>query len=161
MGVPRGLTPDGVLRGCSVVDCIAKGFRIQQQDQVRLSSEQAKLLALCAGLESWLSQAKVQKRTEGESLVASDGSASRPLLDWLRELTRESAKVGSFFSQQTTLLGYGLVDATHDTQRQIDHLDQLVTMFNDLRAQKTSWWENTLRFLRVPTVGSLHQLRAE
>jgi len=60
-----------------------------------------------------------------------------------------------------SLKGIELADAGHEASRQIGQLDQLLTMLNDLRNETSSWWGGVLRFLRVPTVGSLHQLRME
>jgi len=48
-----------------------------------------------------------------------------------------------------------------DPSRQLDKVEQLLTILDELRFPKKGMLRNTLRFFKVPAVGSLNQLRAE
>merc|ERR1719199_1656898 len=57
--------------------------------------------------------------------------------------------------QSTELVSRAEVDPV------VDRLEQLLAIFDALQCPKDNCCVNARRFLRVPTVGSLHQLRAE
>lgn len=140
------ITLGGVVLGCSVVESLARNFRLQQRDQVRLTAEQARVKRLVQGVETWLAEAKISDSERGESQV--------PLVDWLRRLSRSLVPV-----PQGCSLACDDVEA--EAGACIGRLEQLLEILEELQRPKGNCCMNARRFLCEPPVGSLHQLRAE
>mmetsp|Transcript_15428 Transcript_15428/g.42398 ORF Transcript_15428/g.42398 Transcript_15428/m.42398 type:complete len:925 (+) Transcript_15428:107-2881(+) len=143
-GAQPGATLEGVLLGCMVVEGLARNFRIQQRDQVRFTAEQAHVKLLVQGVESWLGEAKVITK-----FVATE----TPLLDWVNRVSQSIVPVATNFELAAK--------AEAEVGACIERLEQLITIFIGLQNPQDNFCTNARRFLRVPTVGSLHQLRAE
>lgn len=147
-----GVTIEGVSLGCTVIEGLARNFRIQQRDQVRFTAEQTHVKSLVHAVESWLTEAKV--RSKGKK--ASSEEQQAPLVDWIQKTARSIVPV----PLSCALAGVELVTGT-EAGPIIDRLEQLLIIFDSLQSPKDNCCVNARRFLRVPTVGSLHQLRAE
>lgn len=156
-----GVTVEGVLLGCTVVEGLSRNFRMQQRDQVRLTTEQAHVKLLVQGIEAWILEAKVRKRAGGGRGAFFGGAgvasgAAVPLLDWMQNISRSGMTV----PLNCALAGAELA-AGDESSTCIERLEQLLAILEGLHVPIDSCFSNARRFLRVPTVGSLHQLRAE
>jgi len=144
-------TLDGVMLGCMVIEGLARNFRVQQRDQVKFSAEQARVKLLITGVESWISEAKVceQRRLNG---------GATPFLEWLQRVSHSMVPQPLSFALASTPL-----DASSESEASacIERLEQLIHIFVELQSPIDNFCSNARRFLRCPTVGSLHQLRAE
>jgi hypothetical protein len=149
----QGVTMEGVMLGCTVVESLVRNFQLQQRDQVKLTAEQARVKLLLQGIDGWLSEAKV--REKGGKAGGSDG-AQVPLVDWMQKMSRSNVPVPLGCALASTELVSGTEVAPC-----VDRLEQLLGIFDALQCPKDNCCVNARRFLRVPTVGSLHQLRAE
>mmetsp|Transcript_97163 Transcript_97163/g.279176 ORF Transcript_97163/g.279176 Transcript_97163/m.279176 type:complete len:907 (+) Transcript_97163:194-2914(+) len=142
---------EGGLLGCMVIEGLARNFRVQQRDQVRFTTEQARLRLLVQGVEAWLSEAKVcDRRGDSEVLL--------PLTDWLTRMSQRLSPVSVGYAVSSTPLAS---ETKADADICLERVQQMLHIFEDLQKQQESCWANTRRFIQVPTVGSLHQLRAE
>lgn len=156
----RGVSADGVARGCAVIETLTSSFRIQQQQhEVLLSKEQAQMQSLAQDVERWLKAAQVRR-------PASDPGhqgAPLPLNDWLRQVVGGCVE-GSGMRFQTPmqmLMSVELAGDLEEASAGIDKIDQLLVMLDDLRHSAKSLLSTVTRFMRVPAVGSLNQLRTE
>jgi len=93
--------------------------------------------------------------------TGSRGSPSSPvpLIGWLRDLAVGAVPMGT--SPLAMLMGVEIVDESCNAAHHVMEVQQLLEQLNELRSQKSGWWESTMRFMRVPTIGSLNQLRTE
>lgn len=151
-GSVPGVTIEGVSLGCHVIEGLARNFRLQQRDQVRFTAEQTHVKFLVSAIESWLTEAKV--RSKSKKVSAEEQQA--PLIDWIQKTARSIVPV----PLNCALSSVELVTGT-EAGPVIDRLEQLLAIFDSLQSPKDNCCVNARRFLRVPTVGSLHQLRAE
>lgn len=142
---------EGALLGCMVVEGLARNFRMQQRDQVTFTKEQARLRLLVQSVETWLSEAKVLERRGDLEMQVS-------LIDWLTRMSQRLTPVPVSYAVANAPLA---ADAKAGAELCLERLQQLLEIFDDLQKNQDSCWANTRRFMRVPTVGSLHQLRAE
>jgi len=149
---PRtGASLEGAMLGCMVIEGLARNFRVQQRDQVRFTKEQARLRLLVQGVETWLGEAKVcERRGEIETLV--------PLTDWLARMSQRLVPMSMSFAVSSTPLAN---ESQADALACLDRIAQLLEILDGLQKQQDSFCVTARRFMRVPTVGSLHQLRAE
>lgn len=148
----QGVTMEGVMLGCTVVESLVRNFRLQQRDQVKFTAEQARVKLLLQGIDSWLSEAKVRER--GGNGHGEDEAL--PLVDWMQKLSKSHVPVPLGCALAST----ELVSRT-EVGPCVDRLEQLLGIFDALQCPKDNCCVNARRFMRVPTVGSLHQLRAE
>jgi len=139
-------TWDGVLLGCTVVEGLARNFKLQQRDQVKFTAEQAKVRMLVQQVETWIADAKVRDRSGSDAVI--------PLVDWLHQISRSLSPV----PPKNALAS---MELTTETASIIERIEQLLSILDDLQMPRDNCCHSARRFLRVPTVGSLHQLRAE
>merc|ERR1719253_2539575 len=136
---------EGAILGCMVVEGLARNFRVQQRDQVRFTAEQAQVRLLVQGVEAWLGEAKV-----------SGQQGPVPLMDWMQRMAQSLVPVPLAYAVGSTKLG---AESREDADACVEKVQQLIVILADLQRQPESCCANMRRFLRVPTVGSLHQLR--
>jgi len=147
-----GASLEGAWTGCALVEALARNLRAQQRDQVRLTQEQARMRLLLNGVEAWLAEAKVCDRHGGKADV------QVPLVDWLRRMANSLVPV----PLAHTVANASLVrESEAELGTCIEHLEQLLVLVDGLHRQEGGRCARARRFLRVPTVGSLHQMRAE
>eukprot|EP00927_Polykrikos_kofoidii_P021180 TRINITY_DN20132_c0_g1_i1.p1 TRINITY_DN20132_c0_g1~~TRINITY_DN20132_c0_g1_i1.p1 ORF type:complete len:939 (-),score=177.08 TRINITY_DN20132_c0_g1_i1:70-2886(-) len=151
-GTPPFSTMEGVMLGCMVVEGLARNFRVQQRDQVRFTAEQAHVKLLVHGVEGWLTEAKVCEQR------SKTGSCEVPILDWLHRVSSGPLGMPLSFAVASVSLES---DCEAEVSSCIERLEQLITIFDGLQHPQQNVCSNAQRFLRVPTVGSLDQLRAE
>eukprot|EP00747_Dinoflagellata_sp_TGD_P221215 gnl/TRDRNA2_/TRDRNA2_93082_c0_seq1.p1 gnl/TRDRNA2_/TRDRNA2_93082_c0~~gnl/TRDRNA2_/TRDRNA2_93082_c0_seq1.p1 ORF type:complete len:888 (+),score=146.17 gnl/TRDRNA2_/TRDRNA2_93082_c0_seq1:138-2801(+) len=149
-GCSQDVTMEGVMLGCKVVESLSRNFRIQQRDQVRFTAEQLHLKLLVQGVEAWLADARVRERGS-----TSDKDVQVPLLDWLQKASRSIVPIPASYA----LAG---MEIAQEAGPCIERVEELLAIFANLQeSQNNNCCVNARRFLRAPTVGSLHQLRAE
>mmetsp|Transcript_58950 Transcript_58950/g.140729 ORF Transcript_58950/g.140729 Transcript_58950/m.140729 type:complete len:882 (+) Transcript_58950:108-2753(+) len=144
-----GVTMEGVWLGRAVIESLARNFRLQQRDQVKFTSEQAQVRLLVQGVETWLTGAKVRERGSRQDVEVS-------LIDWMQRMARSLVPV----QVASALAGVELQLST-EAEPCIERLYQLICVMEALQCPEENCCVRARRFLRVPTVGSLHQLRAE
>ncbi|CAE6969945.1 unnamed protein product, partial [Symbiodinium sp. CCMP2456] len=140
-------TLEGTLLGFMVVEGLARNFRVQQRDQVKFTKEQAQLKILVQSVEMWLSSAKVMDRR-----------SEIPLNDWLQRQAQNVVKVPLRYAVNSTPL---VSEAKAEAAGCIERLEQMLSIFYDLQRTPDGICASTRRFLQVPAVGNLNQLRAE
>lgn len=146
-----GATMEGAMLGCMVIEGLARNFRVQQRDQVRFTKEQAHVRLLVQGVEAWLGEAKVcGRRGRNEAQV--------PLTDWLQRMSQSLVPVPLSYAVASSPL---VSEAQADAGACLERVEQLLAILDGLQRQQEGFCANARRFLSVPTVGSLHQLRAE
>lgn len=157
-GPLTGINAEGVLLGCTVIEGLSRNFRLQQRDQVRFTTEQAQLRLLVQGVENWISEAKVRERGEPRGGVerGARGEQQVPLLDWMQTMSQSTLTV----PLSSAVSGVELAPGP-EAGPCIERLEQLLGILDELQAPQGTCCGTARRFLRVPTVGSLHQLRAE
>jgi len=146
-----GATAEGALLGCMVVAGLERNFEAQQDDQVRFTKEQTRVRELITGVDAWVNGAKIHER-RGQAAVLVG------FFEWLQHMSqmyRPSQLAGmvadSPFAPETKA----------QVPQVIESLEELIAIMSDLQKQPDSVCATAKRFFRVPTVGSLHQLRAE
>mmetsp|Transcript_84209 Transcript_84209/g.195797 ORF Transcript_84209/g.195797 Transcript_84209/m.195797 type:complete len:900 (-) Transcript_84209:76-2775(-) len=152
----RGVTADGVYRGCTVIETLTTSFTMQeQQHEVRLSKEQRLMLSMAQEVGHWLAGAKINRLGGGQA----GAGVQLPLIDWLRQ---QASGFGDCSVQpHSALSSVELLGSREEAAHSIEQIEQLLGILDELRYQKKSIIGNTLRFFQVPTVGSLNQLRTE
>merc|ERR1719162_2368625 len=80
----------------------------------------------------------------------------QPLNDWLKQ---QAALGGP--AVMHALMGATLAGDLDEAAAIIEKLEQLLATIDDLRQSNKSTWQTMKRFLGVPAVGSLNQLRTE
>lgn len=150
--VTPGASLDGAATGCALVEGLARNLRAQQRDQVKFTQEQARMRLLVTGVESWLSEAKVCDRRGGKA------EAQVPLVDWLQRMSQSIVPVPVNYAVANAPL---VRESEAEAGTCIERLEQLTVIFDGLHRQEDGCCASARRFLRVPTVGSLHQMRAE
>jgi len=150
-GATTGATLEGAMLGCMVVEGLARNFRVQQRDQVRFTAEQAQVLLLVQGIEAWLGDAKVSDRR-------GKGDVQISLQDWLQRMAQSPLPTPLAYAVMSAPLAK---EALEEAGACIERIERLMDIFDGLQRTQDSCCANARRFLRVPTVGSLHQLRAE
>lgn len=148
------LTMDGVFVGYTVIEGMSRNFRIQQRDQVRFTAEQAQVRQLVQGIEGFLSEVKVRERSGTQA-----PPADRPpiqLSEWLQRMSQGIVAVPMRYALQSAELETGPEAGTS-----IERLEKLIGILDELQCPRDNCCANARRFVRTPTVGSLHQLRAE
>mmetsp|Transcript_38161 Transcript_38161/g.110185 ORF Transcript_38161/g.110185 Transcript_38161/m.110185 type:complete len:917 (-) Transcript_38161:97-2847(-) len=151
-GVTPGASLEGAVTGCALVEGLARNLRAQQRDKVHFTQEQARMRLLVTGVETWLHEAKVCDRRGGKAEV------QVPLVDWLQRMSQSIVPVPFNYAVASAPL---VRESQAEAGACIDRLEQLAVLFDGLHRQEDGCCASTRRFLRVPTVGSLHQMRAE
>lgn len=147
---PIGATLEGAMLGLAVVASLVVNFKVQESDNVRFTSEQDYLRQLCDTVNDWLSAAKIRERKSSSRLA--------PLTEWLDSVGRNPSMSRCICSGASM----ELLESDPKTSKEgIDCLEQLVELFAELTYPKSNCCVRAVRFLQSPTVGSLHQLRAE
>lgn len=141
-----------VALGCMVVQGLAQNFRLQEHDKVRFTTEKDRVKTLVHNVENYLKGAKVleTRSSEDEGQIA--------LLDWLKRISGSLAPVPLSIALATAHLE---PFTKRDGLYCLSMLEELTAIFEELQRPKENCCSNSVRFLREPTVGSLHQLRAE
>eukprot|EP00928_Gymnodinium_smaydae_P043413 TRINITY_DN2908_c0_g1_i1.p1 TRINITY_DN2908_c0_g1~~TRINITY_DN2908_c0_g1_i1.p1 ORF type:complete len:887 (-),score=171.56 TRINITY_DN2908_c0_g1_i1:195-2855(-) len=150
-------TVEGAYLGCMVIEGLSRNFRAQQRDQVKFTTEQVRVKVLVQSIEQWIVDAKVcDKRARNGAA----GSATDPgkLMDWLQGMSQSVVPVPLSYALASMDLSK---QAETDAGGTLDNVEQLLDIFTKLQMTQEGCCANGLRFLREPTVGSLHQLRAE
>eukprot|EP00931_Biecheleriopsis_adriatica_P086232 TRINITY_DN60943_c0_g1_i1.p1 TRINITY_DN60943_c0_g1~~TRINITY_DN60943_c0_g1_i1.p1 ORF type:complete len:907 (+),score=189.03 TRINITY_DN60943_c0_g1_i1:41-2722(+) len=149
----QGISPEGIANGCFVVENLSMTLHMQEhQHEVHLNAEQKQVREVAQDVERWLASAKVRNSAEGQAML--------PLKDWLRQSS--SATYGMSKSSRYHALSCAeLVGDTEAAARSIAKLEKLMAIMDDLWHPKPGMLGTAMRFLKVPTVGSLDQLRAE
>lgn len=147
-----GATLEGAQAGCLVVEGLARNLRVQQRDQVKFTQEQAHMRLLVTGVEKWLTEAKVYDRRGGKV------DTTIPLTEWMLRMSQSLVPVPLNYAVASTPL---VKESEADAALCIERLEQLVLLLDGLHRQQDGFCASARRFLRAPTVGSLHQLRAE
>jgi len=149
---PHRASADDVVRGIAVIQTLTASFKMQQQQhEVRLSKQQELVQAAAQEVERWLVGASVCKPGAG-----GDSIVPFPLLDWLKQQATSMS-----VSQVGALMSVEIAGDREDAMRSIHKLEELLAILDELKSPKKGMFSNALRFLRVPTVGSLNQLRTE
>jgi len=151
-GPQPGATLEGAMLGCEVVENLARNLRAQQRDQVRFTQEQARLRLLVTGVEAWLGTAKVSDCRLGR------GDAQVPLTAWMQRMVQSIVPIPLHSAAASASF---VKESEAEAGACIERLEQLVLLLDGLHHQQEGLCTVTRRFLRVPTVGSLHHLRAE
>mmetsp|Transcript_148919 Transcript_148919/g.478475 ORF Transcript_148919/g.478475 Transcript_148919/m.478475 type:complete len:920 (+) Transcript_148919:159-2918(+) len=158
----RGVSADGILRGIMVIEMLTATFRMQQQQHgVKLSKEQLEIERLAQDIERWLKAAQV-RRAGGPS----SAGAPVPLIDWLKHQNsvgggHQVPQLSMTASAQQVLMSVELAGEASEATRAMEGMEQLLFTLDELRQHNHGVWKTAMRFLRVPAVGSLNQLRAE
>lgn len=147
-----GMTLEGVQTGCHVVEGLARNLRVQQRDQVKFTPEQAHMRLLVTAVESWIQNAKVCDRRNGKVETQVN------FMDWMQRMSQSVVSVPLSYAIATAPL---VKESEAEVPACIERLEQLMGIFDGLHRQEDSLCASAFRFLQVPTVGSLHQLRAE
>lgn len=149
---PTSLSVESVALGCIVIQGLAQNFRLQQHDKVCFTTEKDRVKTLVHHVESYLKSAKVLETQLGEK------GGEVALLDWLKRISGKLAPVPLSIALATAHLEpYTRRDGAYC----LTMLEELTAIFEELQRPKENCCSNSVRFLREPTVGSLHQLRAE
>eukprot|EP00929_Paragymnodinium_shiwhaense_P065512 TRINITY_DN32831_c0_g1_i1.p1 TRINITY_DN32831_c0_g1~~TRINITY_DN32831_c0_g1_i1.p1 ORF type:complete len:862 (+),score=176.73 TRINITY_DN32831_c0_g1_i1:100-2685(+) len=150
----RGVSQEGVSRGCSVVETLAESMRLQlQSGEVSLSPEQLLVYKVAMDLDQWL--ASVSVRT-GQV----DAASSMLLLTWMKSRHIDPPLFGSQVQDLRIEASSG-DEVLRENLRQVQQVEVLLLLMEGLRVRKSSWLQNISRFMRSPTVGSIGHLRAE
>ncbi|CAE7806664.1 nat [Symbiodinium sp. CCMP2592] len=149
----RGVTLDGLEKACAAVNSLACSLRTQEQHEVRLTAEQREVLDSAEDLGQWLHTLQVQSlHPRGQ------GSVTLPLGEWLAWARQEASRSRM---PQAEFIGRSELDAQGALPSKLARLERLLSVMEDLKAPKSGMLTTAMRFLKVPTVGSLNQLRAE
>lgn len=139
---------EGAMLGCMVIEGLSRNFRVQQRDQVRFTTEQARVRLLVQAVERFLGEARVQGTSD----------AKVPMLDWLSRMSQRLVPV----PLKMAVIGSPLTSETLEAAKVCnEHLLQLLSIFGTLQQAPEGCCAAMRKFLRVPTIGSLDQLRAE
>jgi len=147
-----GMTLEGVQAGCHVIEGLARNLRVQQRDQVKFTAEQAHMRLLVSAVESWIHSAKVCDKRNGKA------ESQVNLTDWIHRILQSGSPVPLSYAVATHPL---VKESEVEVPACIERLEQLIIILDGLQRQQDSFCASARRFLQVPTVGSLHQLRAE
>lgn len=151
------VTAEGAWMGCMVIQSLHKNFHAQVNDQVKFSKEQEEVKGLVDELEKWLNTAKVMER-RNPGRAADTDAREVPLKDWLQRMVSTCVPVPlSYASANNPLSQASQVDIVPT----IGRVEQLINIFESLQQAPDGCCATVWRFISVPTVGSLHQLRAE
>lgn len=145
-------------KGANVLDTLIRNFNMQLQDEVSLNEQQQELSQLASNVAEALKNAKIQ--------FAKDPNTTTSMHAYLL------AKIGG--GQASDMLGLSSHDGGHAFWRLKDHIvidgaeetkRHLATLIERLKELHTKFKGNCIRraqnFLAVPTIGSLHAIRAE
>mmetsp|Transcript_101256 Transcript_101256/g.287111 ORF Transcript_101256/g.287111 Transcript_101256/m.287111 type:complete len:876 (+) Transcript_101256:75-2702(+) len=147
---PNGTSMEGAMLGSMVVEGLARNFRLQRQDKVRATAEQTRVSTLLQDIEKWIHGAKVCDR---------GGKGPQMLLtEWLARFSQGIVPVQLSAAVTSAPL---TKEAAAGAAACIDHIEELMAILNGLQLQEDGCCSSAKRFLRTPTLGSLHQLRAE
>ncbi|CAE7920902.1 unnamed protein product [Symbiodinium sp. KB8] len=149
----RGVTLEGLEKACAAVNSLACSLRTQEQHEVRLTAEQREVLDSAEDLGQWLHTLQVQSlHPRGQ------GAVTLPLGEWLAWARQEASRSRM---PQAEFIGRSELDAQGTLPSKLARLERLLSVMEDLKTPKSGMLTTAMRFLKVPTVGSLNQLRAE
>eukprot|EP00397_Hematodinium_sp_SG-2012_P013686 GEMP01013906.1.p1 GENE.GEMP01013906.1~~GEMP01013906.1.p1 ORF type:complete len:832 (+),score=114.40 GEMP01013906.1:284-2779(+) len=144
--------------GVSVLDTLVRNFEMQQQDKVDLSEQQHVMSHLASKISAALKAAKVQFSIEPNIHVSMhsyllgkiDGGSPADILGL-------SAHDGS--RSFVRLKDHIVIDRSKELMYE---LEQLIALLKELHSRsKENCFKRARNFMAVPTVGSLHAIRAE